>query len=282
MSNDHDLAESAAAILFQKAEVRFNALLAEHSGMQVEQLPQSVSREILRRALVDTAATDFPCADLDALSHGIQSFTHPAFCAALEQMKLSKKSSNVFEPARGVDSAIVLAGLGLPVAPYDLETARTLEKPSRDIDAVIALFSRDKTAFVGYDVCNAPFYLFMTDCTRTLLQRVPRDTAMFELKVLFERGDGAAWPPDHGRNFQPFMGLFPRRPGDTISTVAADAGATSGLIVLCAGWEVDGEPHGASSDGYLPVPLCLLHAAIDEPELARVFWYSVRAPEPIQ
>jgi hypothetical protein len=241
-----------------------------------------VSREIFRCALVETAAADFPCADLEALSHGIQSFTHPASCAALEQMSLSKTSSDVFEPARGVDSAVVLAGLGLPVAPYDLEAVCILEKPTKDIDTVLALFSRDKTAFVGYNVGEAPFYLFMTDCARTLRQRVSHDPEFSELKTLFECGDGAAWPPDPGISFQPAMGLFPRRPGDTISAVALDPGPTSGLIVLCAGWEVDGEPYGASSDGYLPVPLWLVRAAIDQPELASAFWPSVRASVPIQ
>jgi hypothetical protein len=117
MSNDYDLADTTAAILFEKAEPRFNALLAKHSALHAEQFPDSVSREIFRCALVETAAADFPCADLEALSHGIQSFTHPASCAALEQMSLSKTSSDVFEPARGVDSAVVLAGLGLPWLP---------------------------------------------------------------------------------------------------------------------------------------------------------------------
>jgi hypothetical protein len=283
MPNDCDLADTAAAILFEKAEPRLNALLAAHDASHAEQLPEAMSREIFRRALVETAAADFPCADLEALSHGIQSFTHSAFSAAFERVRLSKKSSDVFEPTRGVDSAVVLAGFGLPVAPYDLEATRILEKPSNDIDTVLALFSCDETAFVGYDVCDAPFYLFMTDCGRTLRQRVPHDPELSELKMLFERGDGAVWPPDPGRSFQPAVGLFPRRLGDTISAVAMDAGPTAGLIVLCAGWEVDGQPYGASSDGYLPVPLWLVRAAINEPDLARAFWHhSVRAPVSIQ
>ena len=122
---------------------------------------------------------------------------------------------------------MVLAALGLAVAPYDLEATRILEKPSNDIDTVLALFSRDETAFVGYDVCDAPFYLFMTDCGRTLRQRVPYDPELSELKMLFERGDGAAWPPDPGRSFRPAVGLFPRRPGDTIWAVAMERGPDS-------------------------------------------------------
>ena len=281
MSNRQDLAETAATILFEKAQPRLNALLAEHGALHPEQLPESVSTEILRRALVETAAADFPCTDLAALSHDILSFMHSAFHAASERISLSDKISDVFEPARGVDSAVVLAGYGLPAAPYDLEATRILEKPTNDIDAALALFSRDKTAFVGYDVCGAPFYLFMTNCGRTLRQRVPHDPEFSELKMLFERDDGAALPADPGRNCQPAVGLFPRRPGDTISSIAMDASPTA-LIVLCAGWEVDGQPYGASSDGYLPVPLWLVHAVINQPEIAGAFRRPARTPAPIQ
>ena len=132
--------------------------------------------KILRRALVEAAAVDFPCTDLAALSHDILSFMHPAFHAASKRIGLSGKVTDVFEPARGVDSAVVLAGYGLPVAPYDLEPMCILAKPTNDIDAALALFSRDKTAFVGYDVCSAPLYLFMTNCCRTLRQRVLHDS----------------------------------------------------------------------------------------------------------
>src|SRR5690349_2491540 len=86
MPNDCDLADTAAAILFEKAEPRLNALLAAHDASHAEQLPEAMSREIFRRALVETAAADFPCADLEALSHGIQSFTHSAFSAAFERV----------------------------------------------------------------------------------------------------------------------------------------------------------------------------------------------------
>jgi hypothetical protein len=44
-----------------------------------------------------------------------------------------------------VDNAVVLAALGLAVAPYDLEATRIPEKPSNHIDTVLALFSRDET-----------------------------------------------------------------------------------------------------------------------------------------
>jgi hypothetical protein len=43
----------------------------------------------------------------------------------------------------------------------------------------------------------------MTDCGRTPRQRVPYDPEFAELKLLFERGDGAAWPPTLGKAFNP-------------------------------------------------------------------------------
>jgi hypothetical protein len=156
MSNHQDLAETVAGILFAKAQPRLNAMFAEHGALHPEQLPESVSTDILRRALVETPAVDFPSIDLAALSHDILSFMHSAFHAASERIKLSG-NTDVFEPARGVDSAVVLAGYGLSVAPYDLEAMCILAKPTNDIDAALTLFSRDKTAFVGYDVCSAPF-----------------------------------------------------------------------------------------------------------------------------
>jgi len=61
---------------------------------------------------------------------------------------------------RGVYAAVVLAGFGLPVAPFDLLATRILAKPSNDIDTVLELFSSDKGALVGYNSCAAPFYSF--------------------------------------------------------------------------------------------------------------------------
>jgi hypothetical protein len=175
----------------------------------------------------------------------------------------------------------VLAGLGLPVAPYDLDAGRITDQPTNDIDAALFLFSSAKTAFVGYDVCAAPFYLFMTDCVRTLRQRVVNDRNLVELALLFERADGATLPPDPGRSIQHAMGLFPRRPGDTISAVGLiSPHATGGSIVLHAGWKVEDQSYGAPGDGYLPVPLGLVHAAVNKRGVAGVFWHRVAYPSP--
>jgi hypothetical protein len=104
-------------------------------------------------------------------------------------MKVSCKSpGDAFEMTRGILAAVVLAGYALPVAPFDLE-AHILAKPSNDIDTVQALFSADKGAYVGYSTCDAPFYLLLTDCVRSLRQLVPVHPRLSEVKQLF-----AHWP----------------------------------------------------------------------------------------
>ena len=107
------------------------------------------------------------------LQHGFRSITHPAFLSAMDRMVVSCRSAgDAFEMARGVHAAIVLAGWGLPVAPFDLEAMCIRAKPSRDIDTVQTLFSADQGAYVGYSTCEAPFYLLVTDCISTLRQLV--------------------------------------------------------------------------------------------------------------
>jgi hypothetical protein len=182
---------------------------------------------------------------------------------------------------RGVRAAVVLAGFGLPVAPFDLKAMRILAKPSNDIDTVQALFSADKGAYVGYRTCDAPFYLLLTDCVRTLLQLVPTHPTLSEVRELLARANGSL-PPDPGMPFRSGMAIFGRQPGDTISTVALlDPHPARGSIMLYAGWQVDGEPFGAPNEGYVPVPGQLLRAVVTDPTVAHAFWQASGAPKPI-
>jgi hypothetical protein len=164
-------------------------------------------------------------------------------------MKLScRDEGDAFEMTRGTYAAVVLAGYGLPVAPFDLEASRILAKPSNDIDTVLALFCRDKGAFVGYSVCDAPFYLLLTDCVQTLRQRVPVRPELSEVRKLF------------ARVASPTVGLL-------------DPDPMAGSIMLYAGWQIDGQPDGAPNDGYLPVPRQLLRAVVNDPTVAYSFWH---------
>ena len=173
MFNDHALADCAGAILIEKAERRLDALLAEHGVSDPKELPPATAFEIFQRAVIETAAATFPAANVEMLKHNCRSFGHSAFLTAMERMRVSCKSpGDAFEMTRGVHAAVVLAGYGLLVAPFDLDAMRILTTPSKDIDTVLELFSRDKGVYVGYSSCKAPFYLLLTDCVRTLRRLV--------------------------------------------------------------------------------------------------------------
>ena len=243
MFDRYALADAACAILMQEVGSRLNAILAEHRVSNPSQLPRGVVDEVIERAIVETAVARLPTANLEALRHGCKSFTHPAFFPALERMRLSTKGgSDTFDMTRGIYAAVVLAGFGLPVAPFNLATKRILGKPSSDIDAVLALFERDKSAYVGYNVCAAPFYVLLTDCSRTLRELVPVHPQLAEVRKLFARA-GASLPPDPGQRFISGMAICSRKPGDTISTVGLlDPDPTAGSIMLYAGGQVGRTP----------------------------------------
>ncbi len=272
MFDGHAFADSVGALFFKKAEARLGALLAEYGVSDPSELPLDVQGEILQRAIVETAAANFPTANIAALRHGFRSFTHPAFIPAFERvMSWAAGTGDPFGAAEGADAAVVLAAFGLLVAPCHRKGARILEEPSNDIDTVLSLFSRWKTAFVGYNACLAPFYVLLTDCVRTLRQRV---LCHPEVKILFER-PGASLPADPRQSFVPGMALFGRQPGDTISTVALiDPTRLTGSVVLYAGWEVEGRPHGTPNQGCVPFPTQLLRAVVTDPLIA----HSLRRP----
>ena len=279
MSSEHSLAAAAGAALFEKAELRLKALLAEHGVSDPTELTPSEAGELLMRALSETAATHFPSANLELLAHGARSFAHPAFPQAFERVSIAMTfPSDPLAPAAGVYAAIVLAGFGLPVAPFDLEKACVLEEPTNDIDTVVAQFARWKTAYVGYNVCAAPFYVLLTDCVHTLVKEVPVHPTLKQVKQLFER-PGSALPPDPGQSFVPGMAIFARLPGETISMAGLlDWSPSVGSIVLHAGWQIDGKAYGAPNDGYMPVPVQLLRAVVSNPAVAYALACPVGAP----
>ena len=279
MFQSDPLAEKASAILFQNTEQHLEALLAEHGVRDSSELPRPLQLQLLERAMIGAAATTFPTGNLEMLQHGLRSASHPAFVSAMERMALSCRSAgDAFEMARGVHAAIVLAGWGLPVAPFDLEAMCIRAKPSRDIDTVQALFSADKGAYVGYSSCEAPFYLLLTDCIRTLRQLVAAHPRLSELRQLLAR-EGASLPPDPGYPFKHGIAFITRQAGDTISTVGLiDPNPQGGSIMLYAGWQVDGEPYGAPHEGYFPVPGQLLRAVVRDPRTAYPFWWNASAP----
>jgi hypothetical protein len=268
-------AEKAGALLAERAEPRLEALLGEHGARHPSELPRDVAAEIFRRALVETAAATAPGASLDALSHGLRSFANPAFGRAFDRVRtLAASEANAFAVAAGADAAIVLAAFGLPVAPFDRKALRILAEPSNDIDEVMGRFSKCKSAFVGYSVCDLPFYMLVTDCLVTLMERAPVHPRLAAVELLIDRVGGL--PRGSGARFQHSLALFAREPGDRIDTVILpDPRPDKGSILLQAGWTVDGQHFGAPNDGYMPVPMQFLQHAISDPETAMWIWRPV-------
>jgi hypothetical protein len=277
-----DILATKGAILFEKTERRLAALLAEHGASDPGELPRALQSQLLQRAILGTAAANFPAANLEMLKHGFRSLTHSAFLTAMERMTLSCRSPcDAFEMTRGIHAAVVLASFGLPVAPFDLGAMCILAKPSNDIDTVLDLFSRDKGAYVGYSSCEAPFYVLLTDCIRSMRRLVPTHPSLAEVKELFTR-TGRSLPADPGQSFIHGSAVIARQPEDTISTVALlDPDPMGGSVVLYAGWQVNGEPYGTPNEGYMPVPGQLLRAVVNDPRVAYSFWPPGGAPASI-
>jgi len=268
-----------AAMLEQiasRAEPRQREELSKRGVSSPDQLPAEVAGEIFRQVMLEVTAATSPGAQLDTLDHGLKAFSNPRFFSAFERLKTYlEKEIDAFAMASGVDAAIVLAGLGLKVAPFDRKTPKILAEPSNIIDSVERTFSRWKTAFVGYSTCEAPFYMLFTDCIRTLRERVETFPELREIKELVRR-IGAALPPDPGRPFSHGMVLIARQPGDSIATISlGDPNPNAGSVVFYGGYKVGEVAGGAPNDGYMPVPLQFLRSAIEDPEVAMWIWRPV-------
>jgi hypothetical protein len=272
MENRQNLTEPAFATIFDQAEPRLDALQKKYGVTSFGMLPYE-SRHEIRRVIVETAAESCPTINSERLGHSAVSYLSSNYRAALRRVKSSSaRVGGALEMAKGIDSAIVLAGAGLPVGPLDT-AGRIVGKPSNDVDTVRALFAGHEAALVAYNVCSAPFYLLLTNCVRTMRKCVLHDPEFLEVRLLFERGRGDSLPPDPKRNFRRWLGLFEHPPGDTISGVGlSEPSANNKSIMLYAGWEIDGEPHGVPNCGYLPVPRELLRAVVTHPALSFVFW----------
>jgi hypothetical protein len=135
---------------------------------------------------------------------------------------------------------------------------------SNDIDVIARNFASFKTAYVGYSTCAAPFYILLTDCVRTLRQRMLSDDRLKDVRRLIEHSN-QRWPTDEGDGQQACV-FFDRQSGDRFETIALTEGNPSQSgIVLYAGWLEEGKPIGAPCDGCVPVPLSLVRAVFANP-----------------
>jgi hypothetical protein len=282
-----DAAEEAFDALIEMAEPRFAAALVEQGGSAPSRIPNAQAAEIFGKVVLATAAQHAPEADLNALDQMIVEYVHrhPSFflpvARALEQMTLAgahplfrravqraraqaQTTRDIFAPAVGPDCAIMMAGHGLPVAPLDKRSSRLLAPVSNDIGVVAQNFASFKTAYVGYSTCAAPFYLLLTDCVRTLRQRMLLDDRLKDVRRLIEPSN-QRWPTDEHDKQQASV-FFGRQPGDRFETIALmERNPHQWSIVLYAGWLEESEPMGAPCDGCVPVPLSLVRAVFADP-----------------
>ncbi|MBS4004943.1 MAG: hypothetical protein KGZ91_16340 [Afipia sp.] len=257
----------------QKAEPLLAEALSQYGVTSPDQLLPGVAGKVFQDVMLRVAAENFPNAQLDALKHGLAAFQHPLFETALLRLKAqSLSTSDAFAMATGRDAAIVLAGLGLRVAPFDRKTPRILAEPDNDIDKVGETFAKWKSAYVGYSPCDTPFYMLLTDCVRTMRTQIADRPELRELKDLVTR-TGLALPSGPFPAFKHGIILIPRESGDSVSTIFLNnPNPNDGSVGLYAGWSINGSREGAPNNGFLPVPLQFLDAAIKEPEIALWIW----------
>ena len=276
MTDIDPIAMAALARMREKAEPKLAAALARHGVSAPNQLPAGLAAQIFQDTMLQTAAENFPGAQLDALRHGLNAFRHPLFGPAFDRLRSHLASkSDAFEMASGPDAAIVLAAFGLPVAPFNRKQPRILAEPTNDIDQVAAAFAKLKTAFVGYSPCDAPFYMLVTDCVRTMHPQIGSRPQLSEARMLLERG-GVAPPAGPFPSFRHGIALIAREPGDAISTIFLNnPNPQEGSIELLAGWTIKGKRDGAPNNGFMPVPLQFLQGVIQDAQLALWIWRPV-------
>jgi hypothetical protein len=223
------------------------------------------------KTLMETAALHFPLADRNAHDRIRRSMMNPLFLPALKRArKQTELHEDFFTPATGSDCAIVTAGHGIPVAPFEMPTSpnqpgRLLAPLSDDIDVVASNFAQFPAA-VGYSSCAAPFYILLTNCTNTLRALLDRDDRLRAARHLIERV-GFKWPTKPMPPFEQALLAFPREAEDKIRTVFLKGGPDVGSVSLQAGWLEGDRPFGAPNDGCLTVPMRFVEAVIDRPQL---------------
>ncbi|MCA0013174.1 hypothetical protein LB561_23085 [Mesorhizobium sp. B292B1B] len=276
MTKMDSVALAAVQQAFEKAEPRLAAALAKHGVSSPQDLPPELAQRIFAEALMQTAVQHFPTAQLDALAHGWKAFAHPRFFPAFERVRKQLAAPfDAFAMATGMDPAVVLAGFGLPVAPFDRKSPRILAEPRNNIDVAADTFSKWKTAYVGYSPCDVPFYMLVTDCVLSAFEQIAARSELKEIKGLLERS-GSVEGARPARRFQHGLILLPREPDDRISTIFLNnPNPREGSVGLYAGWSVNGLRDGAPNNGFVPVPVQFLRAALDDPQTAMWLWKPV-------
>jgi hypothetical protein len=170
MCNSSDQVDNAIDAFSDHTAARVGALLDKY-GLAIfdedgrtiyDKLPYSVKCEV-RRAYVETAREYFPTPDAERIAHFNLSALHPFYWKAHEWLSwllAGQGPGSVVGSVAGIESAVVLAGYGLPVAPLDAVGRRIIGKPSNDIDTVLSLLRITKTLWWCTTSASRPFTCF--------------------------------------------------------------------------------------------------------------------------
>lgn len=252
------VSEAAEPILKRKLEA---------IGTPFEALPRAQQTELLKSTMVEATATLNPDADFDGLRRVFDMMGDVRFTSAMGRVR-ALPYGGAFDPAIGQDAALILSGAGLAIQPMDRKTGRPFAELAYGIDQADRIFSKAKTAWVGYRPAEAPFYVLVTDCVLTAYKHIKQNPAFADLKRKMETGYGG-FPPQPGvPQFKHGLLLFAREPGDQIETlVIEDPSPERGSVMLLAGWKDGDHTEGVPNDGVLSVPEQLVRQLITDPQV---------------
>lgn len=268
-----DEIDDAALIFGSKVSPILQRKLSEHGVSDPKDLPRETAVKILLEASTEAALQHFPHANVGKLQQGIHAFTNPRFSAALMRAEaIVTRSTDAFEMCVGPDAAVVLAGFGIKVAPFDRRKRSIIGDLTNNVDEVYERFANLKTAFVGYSPSDAEFYVLVTDSLSDLKSKLKSSRQLKPVADVVSRAGGEL-PTGTGGAFQHFGAVFARWPDDQLETLfLEDAHPDRGSVLFQAGWRERETRRGAPNDGFLPVPLALLRGALADPKLA--FWLT--------
>lgn len=256
----------------QQAEPILKRKLEGFGVTSPQELPSALSKEIFISAFREGAKIAFPDINPDKLTSALKAFSDDNFRQSHKLMSSIEEPKDAFEPARGRSAAIVMAGFGLPVAPFDVSTGELLAPYSTDLETIRTAFGETDEYIVCYNSAEAEFYSLQTDCTKTLASKIKYNKAARPIRALFKRAHLEI--PKADDKFVHYSLLFARKNGDQIPTLGLIEDAPDkGSIMLCAGWlNESGEIEGAPPKGRAAVPAGLVHKAARDPQFA--YWLT--------
>jgi len=268
--DEHKFVEAAFARVAASATPILERQLAE-LGLPMEALPRAQQFELLKVSMIEATAGQNPNADFDQMRRIFDLMADTRFTSAFSRLRAAPYEG-AFGLAQGIDAAIVLTGANLPIAPLDRKTGRIIGPLIKGIDGAERIFSKVKTAMVGYAPAQASFYLLTTDCMLTAYDLIQHDPFFAPLKTTLTGPNGFPIAPNVPK-FRHGMIFAARQDGDRLETRAIeDANPNRGSIMLYAGWMEDDDHKGVPNDGILPVPAQLLRKLVEDPSVLQ--WLS--------